>query len=271
MRGVLAIMALISLITPLSMIPGTVAADGGNTPPTVRLISPADGSVIHDPTPTFVWEAEDADGDNLTFDLYEHHYDPSWLFISPMIARNINSTNFTLTKPLWPETYVWNVRAYDGHTQEPVFSGAWLFTVGTDSPPALFPVPDQSITVGEELRFELDALDPDPEDQGNLTFKIENAPDGAMLDPSTHVFTWRPTAGQEDNYNFKVTVSDPYMTVKETAHVSVGPQITAPGPRNEAPRYDGLLMGSVLVTMFMAGVVLMFLPVKGKRRRRRSR
>ncbi|RQV99611.1 MAG: tandem-95 repeat protein, partial [Calditrichaeota bacterium] len=42
--------------------------------------------------------------------------------------------------------------------------------------------------------------DPDREDVGNLTYRVENAPDGVIFDPLSRTFRWKPTFDQSGNY-----------------------------------------------------------------------
>ena len=88
-----------------------------NRLPVVTLVSPADGNSTTNRTPTLVWNATDADGDTLTYELN--------ITVFPTgsddnrYVQGLNATNYTVTpmlKYLYDNGYAynWSVRAYDG-------------------------------------------------------------------------------------------------------------------------------------------------------------
>ncbi len=74
--------------------------------------------------------------------------------------------------------------------------------------PALTPVarPNQNGEVGEEFQIDISAVDPDEEDE--LTFRLLQFPDGAVIDAETGEVTWTPQEGQEGLHIVAVAVSD---------------------------------------------------------------
>jgi len=50
--------------------------------------------------------------------------------------------------------------------------------------------------------------DPDKEDQGKLTYRAENMPEGAAFNPATRTFTWKPTFDQSGKYIVDFVLDD---------------------------------------------------------------
>ncbi|UCF64402.1 MAG: tandem-95 repeat protein [bacterium] len=53
-----------------------------------------------------------------------------------------------------------------------------------------------------------EAADPDREDQGQLTYTLDNLPDGATFDAGSRAFQWTPTFEQAGSYSCTYTVKD---------------------------------------------------------------
>lgn len=79
-------------------------------------------------------------------------------------------------------------------------------TEATNSPPALEPIPEQSVDEGSQLTFTATATDPDSPAQ-TLTFSLVDAPAGATIDPVTGEFAWTPDDGPA-TVTFGVRVTD---------------------------------------------------------------
>jgi hypothetical protein len=141
-------------------------------PPAPSLIAPANGAVISDNTPTFLWTSV-FDPSGVTYDI---QVDNDSGFSSP----EVNVTGFvdnTCTVPdenaLAPSTYYWRVQAVDGAGNIGDWSETWNFTVTTSVPFTFnlragwnmvsFPVlPDNknphSIFPGDYVMFRWDAV-----------------------------------------------------------------------------------------------------------------
>ncbi len=82
-----------------------------NTPPTVpELVTPTNGQLTTDTTPTFGWRSFDADFDPIT---YEMQWDTDPSFPAPMTTGETNMTTFTPTAALTDGIYYWRVRSKD--------------------------------------------------------------------------------------------------------------------------------------------------------------
>ena len=79
----------------------------------------------------------------------------------------------------------------------------------SNTPPALGPIPDQTVTEGQMLLIPVTASDADQPPQ-TLTFALDfGAPDGATINPMSGLFAWRPTADQTPGTNtIRVGVTD---------------------------------------------------------------
>lgn len=63
--------------------------------------------------------------------------------------------------------------------------------------------PLSNLVVPEDSAFTIqagEATDPDAEDQGKITYRVENLPEGAEFDPQTRIFKWKPTFEQSGEY-----------------------------------------------------------------------
>ena len=89
----------------------------------------------------------------------------------------------------------------------------------------------------KELSFKLSATDEDTDNQ--LTYAINNLPDGANLDANSGQFSWTPGFDQAGSYTLVAKVSD--GTAESTTNISV-----TVNDVNRAPTIDG--GGSVTVT-----------------------
>jgi hypothetical protein len=104
-------------------------------------------------------------------------------------------------------------------------------------PPKLQSVPDQSVDEGAALSFKLSATDEDTDNQ--LTYSINNLPDGASLDDGSGQFSWTPDYNQAGSYTLQAKVSD--GKAESTTSISV-----TVNDINRAPSIDG--GGSVTIT-----------------------
>src|SRR5262249_239061 len=104
------------------------------------------------------------------------------LLASPGIDVPLGGYNFIFEAPL------------DGF---PVYLPPIQITVQANQPPTLAPINNnQPFTVNEGTPLTFTAVG-DPRDAGQtLTFSLQNAPAGAVIDPQTGVFTWTPAEVQ---------------------------------------------------------------------------
>ncbi|MCX7722813.1 MAG: cadherin domain-containing protein [Verrucomicrobiae bacterium] len=99
-----------------------------------------------------------------------------------------------------------------------------------NEPPVFAPVPDCVARAGVTLFITNVVSDPDLPPQG-LTFSLLAAPENAVLDSATGVFSWRPRVGQADSTNLiVVVVSDdgaPRLSSTNRFYVIVEPLMPA--------------------------------------------
>jgi hypothetical protein len=75
--------------------------------------------------------------------------------------------------------------------------------------PSLSAMDAMQINENEVLSTTLpEAEDPDQEDAGNLTYNLENLPDGATFNETTRSFQWTPRFDQAGNYTISYMVTD---------------------------------------------------------------
>ncbi len=112
-----------------------------------------------------------------------------------------------------------------------------------NSPPTLTAIGNKSVNQGQLLTFTASGSDPDAGQ--TLTYSLQGAVSaGAVIDPTTGVFTWTPTAGQVGQHTFTVRVSDngsPVLFDDETITVTVNDAVSA-----------GIQPGSLVISKIMA-------------------
>ena len=174
-----------------------------NTPPVLTV--PADLMIDELSTLVVANTAVDSDlPDNaLTFSLLSA---PEGMTINP----NTGVLVWRPTEAQGPSTNLITVQVTDNAV--PALSDIRSFSIivnEVNSAPDIAPVPPQMIRPGSLLTITNSASDPD-DPPNRLTFTLgPNAPMGATIDPSTGVFTWKPTAGQADRmYAVTVEVTD---------------------------------------------------------------
>ncbi|HIE96819.1 MAG TPA: hypothetical protein EYQ63_07350 [Fuerstia sp.] len=90
----------------------------------------------------------------------------------------------------------------------------------SNTPPVLDPIGILSANVAAQLTFTASATDTD-EPADTLSFFLDpQAPNGALINSSTGVFTWTPTA--QGKFSFLVIVSDGTADAVQTVTVNVG-------------------------------------------------
>ena len=111
---------------------GDVLVNFVNAQPTVSLVSPPDGAVVNDQTPTFTFSPSDPNGDGQYAFQLQLSTTPSFSPLSYDTGQQITaSTTFTLPAPdaLTAAGYYWRVRAMDAFNGGTwgTWSAAWFF------------------------------------------------------------------------------------------------------------------------------------------------
>jgi len=188
----------------------TVTVTVGNTAPSApSLISPANGSVTNDTTPTFSWNAAtDPDGDTLTYRL---QVDDNKNFNNNEIDITTSATSYTPSSPLSADVYYWRVRATDEHNLSGDYSSTRTLTIDTAPPsaPTLISPANGAATSNNKPTFDwTDVTDP-----SGVTYTLQVSNDGFstfVIDQSglaTSEFT--PITPLDDNtYSWRVRAVD---------------------------------------------------------------
>jgi hypothetical protein len=125
-------------------------------PPAVpTLVRPANGTTIHDATPTFEWQT------SAGASLYQLRMDNNSDFSSPIIQLYTESTSYTRPTPLGDGTYYWRVRARDaaGNWSEWSSSRSFRIAAATVAPAPLStetPLPTETLSSANLLTIESD-------------------------------------------------------------------------------------------------------------------
>lgn len=162
-------------------------------------------SVAENATLTFTISATDADADTLTYSAASlpsgasfntstrvFTYSPSYSVVEDGETSTTKSVTFAVSD---------GTGLSDSETV--------VITVSnTNRSPTLEDPSDQTIGEGQKLTVSLAASDPDDD---SLTYVTPNGlPDGAILNWSTGVLTWRPGGSQSGTYSISVRAKDPY-------------------------------------------------------------
>jgi hypothetical protein len=102
-------------------------------------------------------------------------------------------------------------------------NGSFDITVNhVNRAPELQPVAAKSVAENATLTFTLQGTDPDVEDEGKLTYQIENIPANASLNEASGEFSWTPDFTQAGSYNLQALVTDESgLQARQTVAVTV--------------------------------------------------
>jgi hypothetical protein len=126
-----------------------------------------------------------------------------------------NATNALVDNLVEGQTYVFYATAYDASSVESETSNQVLYSTGSTSggsqpanrPPTIAAIPTQQADEGKLLQFTVSASDPDAGQA--LSYALSDAPAGAVIDATSGVFSWTPTAAQAPSTNnVTIVVSD---------------------------------------------------------------
>lgn len=146
----------------------------------------------------FTYQAEDPDGDPLTFTLIEK---PDGAEIDPI-------TGVLTWTPGYDQEGTHNIAATvtDGEFIDTSRTSIVVVTHTNQAPQFTAELNDTTINEGQTLTFTYEAVDPDGDT--TLVFSLFEAPEGAEIDSLTGVFTWTPTYEQAGPHNVVAMVSD---------------------------------------------------------------
>src|SRR5206468_113011 len=121
------------------------------------------------------------------------------------LDSNTGVLTWTPTEAQGPSTNIVIVRVSDSGS--PTLSRTESFTIVVDEvnrPPLLASIADQVAFAGIELSVTNSATDPDIP-TNILTFSLDpGAPEGAIINPTSGVFTWTPTSSQAPSTNLVI-------------------------------------------------------------------
>jgi len=181
---------------------------GPNHPPVVIMRSPADGASLLVKPPASVmleWNGTDPDDDALLYTIYISSviFNLSSL---PLPAAQTTRSNFRASALSDNTTYYWTVTASDSQA---VSNGSvWKFSVKfgvPNIPPRITSLPPANATVGEEIVYQVTAVD---DDSGNITFSLTSSIEGMAIDPVTGRLNWTPRPFQTGDFPVALKASD---------------------------------------------------------------
>ncbi|RME93705.1 MAG: hypothetical protein D6766_07635, partial [Verrucomicrobia bacterium] len=162
-----------------------------NRPPVIPALT--DRTIDEGQTLTFVVGATDPDlpANGLTYTLAGSP--PAGAAIDP----DTGAFSWTPTEEQGPATVAFTVRVTDDGV--PQLSAERSFTVTVrevDNPPVMEDIVGRSVSEGQLLTFSVSAQDPDNPPQPIRYSLDPGAPEGAVIDPESGVFTWTPSEAQ---------------------------------------------------------------------------
>ncbi len=174
----------------------TVVADNVNDAPSITSVAPLDA--VETQPYQYDVEASDPDaGDALTFSL-----------VSAPAGMTIDAaTGLVSWTPTFDQagSHAVTVRVTDsgGLSDDQSFVVA---VANVDRAPAITSVAPTDATEGQLYRYDVEASDPDAGD--SLTFSLDTAPAGMVIDGVTGIVEWTPGNGQAGNHDVVVRVTD---------------------------------------------------------------
>jgi hypothetical protein len=194
----------------------TVSVDGAggggtNTAPTITAI--ADQTVTAGQSFSLQVQANDAEGDALTFSL--------------SAAPNGMTIDGTSGQIAWAPTvdqvgsHLVTVQVTDG--QAPT-TASFTVTVeaasGTNTAPTITAIADQTVTAGQSFSLQVQASDAEGD---ALTHSLPAAPAGMTINSLSGQITWTPTIDQVGSHLVTVQVTDGQLSTAESFNVTVAP------------------------------------------------
>ncbi len=125
------------------------------------LIAPLDNEIVS-PIPTFVFKADDEDGDKIQFELRLNNGEEPRVFLTEFVESG-SETSYSIdeTKALSSGQWVWKVKAIDERGEESEWSELRSLIVNqSPSPPTLI-FPDENATVSSTPTLKVKSEDPD--------------------------------------------------------------------------------------------------------------
>jgi len=149
------------------------------------------------------------EGQELKFSI--NAVDPEGAPVTYSVVSKPEGSNFNATTKefSWTPTYkqagnyTATFSASDGNSSATL--NVSITVVNVNSPPQINAIPDKTINEGEQLTFEVIATDNEGD---TLTYSASNGPTGSEFNPTTHIFSWKPTGKQAGDYTVTFNVSD---------------------------------------------------------------
>ena len=200
-----------------------------NIPPEATLGSPVNGSSVDTLDPTLQWNVSDADGDNVTSDLYlsKDRALVERFNLSAGLSIGLKATYFTpLTTLERNATYYWTIVPYDGKAAGSCTNGIWSFTIKQNAKvnhlPKFRTTPSLETSVGTQWTY---APIADDEDLGDLvTLDLIAKPSGMVF--AGDILSWTPTAGQIGPQTVKLEATDGKGSTFQEFSITVKPHGT---------------------------------------------
>ncbi len=174
------------------------------------LASIGNKSLLEGATVNFTVSASDADGDALSYSATS----------LPTGAGFNSSTGVFSWTPASNQAGQYSITfsVSDGNTTDAETIQITVTDVAVNQAPVMTPIGDKGIDEGETQYIPVSATDADGD---NLTFSVNNLPQGATFNSTTRLFSWRPSYSQAGTYTLTVVVSDGRLSDSEQLTITV--------------------------------------------------
>ncbi|MBN1389538.1 MAG: hypothetical protein JXA22_02735 [Candidatus Thermoplasmatota archaeon] len=234
-----------------------------DTPPASQLSSPADGSRISAFGAQLSWQGSDADGHPVVFDLFlgTSLEEVTSLSGGVMLEHMLSNTSYRLGNLIPGTTYFWTIVPSDGYMNGACENGVLSFR--TNTPPQLMPLYNLQVEVGKELLVDIEGVDADEGDLGNLTFSFETSLEGMSIHASSGLLKWTPYENQVGNATVVVRLSDGIDHTNISINILV---LEPPKDNGEEGSFSVLLIILVVLLVLIIMVVLIIILLMRKDR-----
>jgi hypothetical protein len=206
----------------------TVAADAViEEKPVAALDSPSNGAEIQVLPVQLKWSGTDPDSPTIYYDVYLHSnrtYVEEHNNIS-RISTGKTNTSWLVTALDKGVNYYWTVVPNDGTNRGTCLNGIWWFKIAEvteeNRPPNIISTPKTTAYVGQTYRYQVNAYDLD---EDKLSYGLQERPKDMVIDGSTGLVMWVPSAAQVGNHTVIVRVSDGLIYTEQTYTVEVLPE-----------------------------------------------
>ncbi len=177
-------------------------------PPTSTLITPENRRRVSPKGLELVWDGNDPEGDQITYDLYigDNQGAVQLKKVETRYIEDYPETTIEVAGLTTGKTYFWTVIPFDGASYGQCQNNIFSFIV--NSPPIVDTVGVKKVELGQKFELLISVTDQDEADRTGLRFKLDGSPEGMTIGETTGYIVWEPADDQVMLHRVVVNISD---------------------------------------------------------------